>query len=206
MGSFKPGLQKSISEVFGSLSYKQDVVIRRLVGPKTARTRRQIESAARTFRPQNPLIPPGPGFRGAPSQWWQQTSAISEDAPGCHSDSIPVCKSGPALGVLARNATSLLVLGLCIGTAGVLLTASKPPRLPLACISFAMYALGLLAGTLSCLKKLFSGQHQKTITGLVIITVVMLAIPAVTTQSSFLLSLGVLLTMSFVGLFVGRLR
>ena len=80
---------------------------------------------------------------------------------------------------------------------------NEPPILLLACISFAMYVLGLFAGRLHCLKKAISGKGQKITGGVVIAAVIVLAVPAIMNQSVFLLSFGVLLTVGFLGLFSG---
>jgi hypothetical protein len=82
----------------------------------------------------------------------------------------------------------------------------EPPVLLLACISIAMYILGLFAGKLHCLKDVTSGDGRMLMGGLVITGVLILAVSAIMIQSLFLLSFGVLLTMGFIGLFAGGLE
>ena len=152
MGSSRSGMHKSVSEVFGGLGSKRDIVIQRLVAPKTLPARRQPEPqppALPGTRPQNPLIPPAPGSEGAPSWWWQKTSARPGNDKANKPDSGPVCKSGLALCVPAHDAISLVLLGLCIGIVIVLLTIGEPPVLLLACISISMYIMGMFAGKLA---------------------------------------------------------
>lgn len=205
MGSSRSGMHKNVSEVFRGLGSKRDIVIQRLVSPKTLPARRQTAPQPPSTRPQNPLIPPAPGSEGAPSWWWQKASGRPGNDKANEPDSSRGRKSGLALCVPAHDAISLMLLGLCIGIVIVLLTMGEPPVLLLACISISMYILGMFAGKLNCLKNAVRGNRQKIVGVLVILGVLTLAVSALMIQSLFLLSFGVLLAMGFVGLFAGGL-